>query len=147
MDNAQCTHGYFRSLQDKKKMHMNCMEIYECCLRARYPRVDKDLLMFAASFKRSPAAPELFCLVRTQSVFVKTRKGNHHYSATHLSEPARSTKFSRPKRRCVIESLSQWLSMTQVKTLCERLLSLFIFVAAIFLFATPYNNILRNALM
>lgn len=27
-----------------------------------YPRVDKDLFMFAASFKRSPSAPELFCL-------------------------------------------------------------------------------------
>jgi hypothetical protein len=42
--------------------------------RKRYPRVDKDLLMFAASFKRSPSAPELFCLVGIQSVFVKTRK-------------------------------------------------------------------------
>uniref|UniRef100_A0A0A9G6T7 Uncharacterized protein n=1 Tax=Arundo donax TaxID=35708 RepID=A0A0A9G6T7_ARUDO len=82
------------------------------------PRVDNDLLMFAASFKRSPSAPELFC----------------------LSEPARSTKFNLPKRRCVIESLSQWLSITQVKTLCERLLSLFIFVAAIFRFATPCSN-------
>jgi hypothetical protein len=40
-----------------------------------------------------------------------------------------------------MESLSQRLSITQVKTLCERLLSLFIFVAAIFLFATPYKNI------
>lgn len=27
-----------------------------------YPRVDKDLFIFAASFKRSPSAPELFCL-------------------------------------------------------------------------------------
>lgn len=102
-----------------------------------YPRVDKDLLMFAASFKRSPSAPELFCLVWIQSVFVKTKKGFYLDSVTHLSEPARSTKFNLPKRRCVIESLSQWLSMTQVKTLCERLLSLFMFVAAIFLFATP----------
>lgn len=29
-----------------------------------YPRVDKDLLIFAASFKRSPSAPELFCLIK-----------------------------------------------------------------------------------
>lgn len=28
-----------------------------------YPRVDSDLFMFAASLRRSPSAPELFCLV------------------------------------------------------------------------------------
>lgn len=27
-----------------------------------YPRVDRDLLMLAASFSRSPSAPEVFCL-------------------------------------------------------------------------------------
>jgi hypothetical protein len=27
-----------------------------------YPRVERDLLMLAASFKRSPSAPESFCL-------------------------------------------------------------------------------------
>lgn len=55
---------------------------YELCQNSwilsesnRYPRVDKDLLMFAASFKRSPSAPELFCLVWIQLVFVKARKG------------------------------------------------------------------------
>jgi hypothetical protein len=110
-----------------------------------YPRVDNDLLMLAASFKRSPSAPELFCLDLIQSVFVKKKGWQLHY-LSHLSEPARSTKFNLPKRRCVMESLSQRLSITQVKTLCERLLSLFIFVAAIFLFATPYKNISETSM-
>lgn len=59
---------------------------------------------------------------------------------SYLSEPARSTKFSLANRKLVVESFSHLLSITQVKTLCERLLSLFIFVAATFLFAEPYKQ-------
>jgi hypothetical protein len=43
---------------------INTKKYVEYCQRTKgYPRVDNDLLMFAASFKRSPSAPELFCLV------------------------------------------------------------------------------------
>lgn len=55
----------------------------------------------------------------------------------YLSEPARSTKFNLPNLKCFIESFSQQLSMLHVKTLWDRLLSAFIWVAAIFLFAAP----------
>lgn len=57
----------------------------------------------------------------------------------YLSEPAKSTKFSLANRKLVVESFSHLLSITQVKTLCERLLSLFMFVAATFLFEEPYT--------
>lgn len=32
----------------------------------KYPKVDNDLLMLAASFKRSPSAPEVFCLLKME---------------------------------------------------------------------------------
>lgn len=56
---------------------------------------------------------------------------------TYLSEPARSTRFSLANRRLVVESFSHLLSIMHVKTLCDRLLSLFIFVAATFRFEEP----------
>lgn len=56
----------------------------------------------------------------------------------YLSEPARSTRFSLENRRLDIASFSHLLSITHVKTLCERLLSLFMLVAATFLFEEPY---------
>lgn len=56
----------------------------------------------------------------------------------HLSEPAKSTRFSLAYLKLDVESFSHRLSITHVKTLCERLLSLFIFVAATLLFAEPY---------
>jgi len=31
-----------------------------------YPKVDRDLLMFAASFNRSPSAPDDFCLQKVR---------------------------------------------------------------------------------
>lgn len=40
-----------------------------------YPRVDKDLLMFAASFRRSPSAPELFCLFHNNLDQVRQQEG------------------------------------------------------------------------
>lgn len=56
----------------------------------------------------------------------------------YLSEPARSTRFSLENRRLDMASFSHLLSITQVKTLCERLLSLFMLVEATFLFEEPY---------
>lgn len=56
----------------------------------------------------------------------------------YLSEPARSTRFSLANRRLVAESFSHLLSITQVNTLCDRLLSLFMFVAATLRFEEPY---------
>lgn len=109
--------------------------------RILYPRVDKDLFIFAASFKRSPSAPELFCLLNLGCYFaLKFCKKYFLCTDYYLSDPARSTKFNLPNLRWVIESFSQQLSMIQVKTLWERLLSLFIRVAAIFLFALPCVN-------
>jgi hypothetical protein len=68
-------------------------------------------------------------------IFNKLRK-----KCAHLSEPARSTRFSLANLRLVVESFSHLLSITQVNTLCERLLSRFIFVAATFLFKEPYRE-------
>lgn len=69
------------------------------------------------------------------------KKVNRHpmNETVYLSEPARSTKFNLANLKWVLESFSQWLSIIQVKTLWERLLSLFIYVAAIFLFAAPWE--------
>lgn len=33
-----------------------------------YPRVDNDLLIFAASFRRSPSAPDVFCLLQLMGI-------------------------------------------------------------------------------
>lgn len=121
-----------------------------------YPSVDSDLLMLAASFNRSPSAPEVFCLqniiglglIQEKTGWWKDIICNFIHTETHistslsliphLSEPARSTRFSLANRRLVVESFSHLLSITQVKTLCERLLSLFIFVAATLLFEEPF---------
>lgn len=107
--------------------------------------------MFAASFKRSPSAPEVFCLLWTIIWLVRILWNKYRYKCLHnstslwqmscLSEPARSTRFNLANRRLVVESFSHLLSITQVNTLCERLLSLFIFVAATFLFEEPYMEI------
>lgn len=43
-------------------------KIYENPLQMKYPRVDSDLLMLAASFKRSPSAPDVFCLLEDKMV-------------------------------------------------------------------------------
>ena len=58
----------------------------------------------------------------------------------YLSEPARSTRFNLANRRLDVASFSHLLSITHVKTLCERLLSLFMLVAATFLLEEPYCN-------
>jgi len=34
-----------------------------------HPRVERDLLMLAASFSRSPSAPEDFCLLKSKAQF------------------------------------------------------------------------------
>lgn len=65
------------------------------------------------------------------------KKKKQIVNIAHLSEPARSTKFNLANLKWVMESFPQRLSMIQVKTLCERLLSLFMCVAAIFLFEAP----------
>lgn len=56
----------------------------------------------------------------------------------NLGHLDRSTRFNLANRKLVVESFSHLLSIMHVKTLCERLLSLFIFVAATFLFKVPY---------
>ena len=59
---------------------------------------------------------------------------------SYLSDPARSTRFSLANLKLDAESFSHLLSMIQVKTLWERLLSRFIFVAATLLLAEPWSK-------
>lgn len=112
-----------------------------------YPNVDKDLLIFAASFNRSPSAPDDFCLRRlvmeslTWQQFPNGGYGSKLRSIAYLSEPAKSTRFNLANRRFVAESLSHLLSIIHVNTLWDLLLSLFMFVAATFLFAEPCQAI------
>ena len=63
----------------------------EYCQRTKgYPRVDNDLLMFAASFKRSPSAPELFCLIWTQSIVWSKKK----IATLSCHSPLRTSKIN-----------------------------------------------------
>lgn len=63
----------------------------EYCWRTKgYPRVDSDLLMFAASFNRSPSAPELFCLIWAQSIFVK----QENVATSLCNSPLRTSKIN-----------------------------------------------------
>jgi hypothetical protein len=64
---------------------------------------------------------------------------------SYLSDPARSTRFNLANRKLDAESFSHLLSMIQVKTLWERLLSRFIFVAATLLFAEPWSRFWPSA--
>ena len=101
--------GYFIS---EKKINYNKRLLQKRMLS--YPRVDNDLLMLAASFKRSPSAPELFCLSKTARM-VKSHLKKYEsdlkevpffVNIANLSDPARSTKFSLPNLMFVIESAS-----------------------------------------
>lgn len=40
-----------------------------------YPRVERDLLILVASLRRSPSAPELFCLLSTDAEHQKDKIG------------------------------------------------------------------------
>lgn len=116
-----------------------------------YPRVDNDLLIFAASFSRSPSAPDVLCLFQVNSKelglsWAQFTVGQLTKLSSYLSDPARSTRFSLANRKLDAESFSHLLSMIQVKTLWERLLSRFIFVAATFLFAEPWSRFWASAI-
>lgn len=78
-----------------------------------YPNVERDLLMFVASFKRSPSAPELFCLyyetqecgIKHKHILPKPQSAiiNQYISSSafstkislYLSDPAKSTRLRR----------------------------------------------------
>lgn len=47
-----------------------------------YPNVERDLLILVASFRRSPSAPELFCLPYTQ----KQQANNENFPTYGYSE-------------------------------------------------------------
>ena len=59
-DNSDIREGKLKKLT-RRKQALSTQP--ETIIGLNYPRVDNDLIMFAASFKRSPSAPELFCLV------------------------------------------------------------------------------------
>ena len=106
------------------------------------PSVDNDLLILAASFSRSPSAPDVLCLIQVDSQELGLSWAQYTVRkltqlSSYLSDPARSTRFNLANRKLDAESFSHLLSMIQVKTLWERLLSQFIFVEATFLFAEP----------
>lgn len=91
-----------------------------------HPNVERDLLMFVASFKRSPSAPELFCLYyQTQECGIKHKHIppnpqlaiiNLYISASafstmislYLSDPAKSTRLRRANRWWVTPCDSHW---------------------------------------
>lgn len=103
------------------------------------PKVESDLLMFEASFKRSPSAPELFCLhithhprsvarigdlksiTRIFAVALKYKilrnKTSKVTCGTYLSEPARSTRLRWENRWCFIP----WDSHCKVDSSVRRL--------------------------
>jgi len=55
---------------------MTMLNIYVAI--SKYPKVDNDLLILAASFKRSPSAPEVFCLLYMLMITLLVYMHLHH---------------------------------------------------------------------
>jgi hypothetical protein len=101
--------------------------------------VNNDLLILEASFSRSPSAPDAACLFQVYLYEgIGTSLGTVSCETSQVIDlpfgPARSTRSSLANRELHMESFSHLLSIVHVNTVCERLLTEFMFVADTFLF-------------